>query len=676
MENPSKIYQVRPAFAQRNNMLIYFVAKAVIETNRALYLYGHGTTETVKLGVCCKCGRVLTHPVSVELGIGPECGKHFHDWDLIGGYSKENLERLKGALVDIKVEGWFPKSQIVKIMDTEELITVPPEHPMLKPRENEMAQGKFASMAVNKHGDRVIMVKFPYDAALVDKVRNLAGRMYHSQDKCWSAPVYLETLTKLIEWGFSLDDKLKAFMNNTTIKTKEIVGVGVPGLKGTLFEFQAKGVSFIEHNKGRALIADEMGLGKTIQALAWLQLHPEVRPAIIVCPASVKLNWRREAITWMNNPKVEILSGTTPSIKTKADIFIINYDILADWIESLKSLEPRVIITDECHYYKSNQTKRTKAVKMLAKGIPHVIALSGTPIVNRPIEMFNAIKMISPELFPDAWAYARRYCNARHNGYGWDFNGSSNSEELHQILTDSIMIRRLKVDVLKDLPDKLKSFVPMSLTNQSEYDKAEADFIQFIKDTKGADAAKKASNAQAFAEIEGLKQLAVRGKLKQVIDWINEFMEVDTKLVVFATHKFVIDEIMQAFPKISVKVDGSVTMTERQQSVDLFQNNPDIKLFVGNIKAAGIGITLTAASNVAFVELPWTPGDLVQAEDRCHRIGQKDSVTIHYLLADGTIENKIATLLDSKRKVLDAVLDGVETSQESLLSELIKSYMK
>jgi SWI/SNF-related matrix-associated actin-dependent regulator 1 of chromatin subfamily A len=279
-------------------------------------------------------------------------------------------------------------------------------------------------------------------------------------------------------------------------------------------------------------------------------------------------------------------------------------------------------------------------------------------------------------LFPNEWVYYQRYCKAHHNGYGWDFSGADHTEELHKLLVDSIMLRRLKKDVLKDLPDKVRSFIPIELTNTKEYFEAESNFVAYIRRIKGREAAIKASAAEALASIEGLKQLAVTGKLNGVINWIKNFLEVDGKLVVFATHKFVIDKLMEEFKDIAVKVDGSVTGSERQSAVDQFQTQEHIRLFVGNIKAAGVGLTLTAASNVAFIELPWTPGDLVQAEDRCHRIGQKYSVNIHYLLALRTIEERIVKILDSKRKVLDAVLDGIKTDDESLLTALINEYLK
>lgn len=543
--------------------------------------------------------------------------------------------------------------------------------------ENEIKiKTKTASMAINSFGDRVIKIMFPYELEMIEKVRTLSGRKYHNENHCWSAPIRVESLNDLIKWGFILDDRLDDFLEKIKVRTEEIVSVGgIPGLKGTLYPFQNVGVGFIESKNGRALVADEMGTGKSIEALAYLQLHRDKIPVIIVVPASLKLNWKKEAETWLPNPKVEILSGTTPW-RTKGDILIINYDILPDWVDVLKKKDPQVLILDEVHYTKSSKAQRTKAVKKLGKGIPHIIGLSGTPIVNRPIEAFNAINLINPDLFPNFFAFTRHFCNARHNGFGWDFNGASNTKELHEILTNSIMIRRLKKDVLTELPDKIYSFVPIELNNSKEYKDAESNFIRFVRQTKGDVAAERASNAETLAAIEGLKQLAVKGKLPDAISWIKNFLEVDGKLVVFATHKFVIEALMNEFKGIAVKLDGMTNLTDRQRSVDVFQHNPEVKLFIGNIQAAGIGITLTAASNVAFLELPWTPGALVQASDRVHRIGQKDSVTIHYLLATESIEERIAKLLDSKRKVLDAVLDGIETKVDSLLSELIKEYDK
>jgi SNF2 family DNA or RNA helicase len=236
------------------------------------------------------------------------------------------------------------------------------------------------------------------------------------------------------------------------------------------------------------------------------------------------------------------------------------------------------------------------------------------------------------------------------------------------------MIRRKKADVLKDLPTKVRSFVPMEIDNLKKYKVVEADFIEWVKREKGLAAAEKAENAEALAKISALKQLAAEGKMKQAIDWIKDHLDTNGKLVVFAVHKKTIDRLMNELADYNpVKVDGSVSQENRQLAVDTFQNDPRCRVFIGNINAAGVGLTLTAASSVAFAEVAWSPGEHDQAEDRIHRIGQTaDSVNAYYLLAGGTIEETMARLIDSKRKVLDQVLDGIETNSKNLLGELIE----
>lgn len=533
-------------------------------------------------------------------------------------------------------------------------------------------------IAYKKTGKPGIKIEFPYNREDVDRVRTIPNRKYHSEVKYWSAPLSIDAVEMLKEWDFTMDSKLETFLQESKVHVDQADEIEIPGLKGILYPFQKKGVGFLEHKRGRALIADEMGLGKTIQALAFLQLHPELRPVVIVVPASLKLNWKREILAWMTNMgSIQILSGTTPH-PISSDITIINYDILHAWIKELKALEPQVLIMDEVHYVKNNAAKRTKAIKKLGKFIPHVIGLSGTPIVNRPIEIYNAVNLIDPTVLPSYWDYAHTYCGAKHNGYGWDFSGATKTEELHTKLTNSVMIRRLKKDVLPDLPDKVYSFVPIELDNRPEYDFAEANFISFVRKRKGDQAAIRASNAEALAKIEGLKQLAVKGKLKHCIDWIQNFLESGEKLVVFVTHLNTVKTLIEEFKDIAVKMDGSVSIPKRQEIVDNFQTNNKIRLFIGLISVdgtpAGLGWTLTAASNVAHLELQWSPKIHDQASDRVHRIGQKNSVNIHYLLAHGTIEERIAKLIDRKRKVLDAVLDGKVTEVGSLLSELMNEY--
>jgi len=695
----AQLYTISSTFAKRSNIPCIFAAVVVRETERAVYLYGHGSLESLKTGNCCQCGRTLTHPVSVILGIGPECGKHYWDYDKVGGYSEDNLKALQERLaITIKnklVDQWFPKAVIKSTQPSEESIGPPQAVQSPIPKKEVLRQ----AVMVKYDGSDLYAIKitFPFNRDDLQNVKTLEGRKYNGEHKFWTCPLTYDSVQFLNEWGFKMDPKLLEYSKEARVDVTQLIEVeDITGLQMELFPYQSKGVAFVDAKKGRALIADSMGLGKTAQALAWLQKHPEVRPALIIVPASLKLNWKREAHMWMDNPNTQVISGKL-KVPLVGEIIIINYDLLPNktkkvlvmekgfevekvielkgtgWVDRLKDHNFKCAIFDEIHMLKSNKARRTKAAKKIIKSIPCVLGLSGTPIVNRPVEFYNIINMIDPTLFPDYWKYAKRYCGAKHNGFGWDFNGSSNTKELHDILTSSIMLRRKKSEVLKELPDKIHSFTPLSLDNIEEYHAAERDFIVWLKATRGKEAAEKASGAETLTKMEVLKQLAVKGKMKQAIDWIENFLENGEKLIVMATHKFVIDELMNTF-KGAVKVDGSVSGPNRQLAVDKFQNDDATRLFVGNIKAAGVGLTLTAASTVAFLELPWTPGDLTQAADRAHRIGQKNTVNIQYLLAQNTIEEEIAELLDEKRKVLDAVLDGEDSNESTLLVALMNKY--
>lgn len=548
-------------------------------------------------------------------------------------------------------------------------------------------------------GKDIIEIRFDFDWNVLRVVKSIPGRRFNedARGKYWTCPLSVDAVETLKAAGFTLDKSLKSFYLSSgkppSIDTSQLK---LNDLRKKLYPFQEEGVAFLEARKGRALMADEMGLGKTIQAVAWLHLHPELRPAIIVCPAHLKLNWEREIKEILpGKQKIQAIFGTNTSQPLTGEIIIINYDILPNsyeklrdsagrkrykeikrtgWVDFLIDLKPKVLIIDEAHFCKSSSAYRTKGVRKLARKCEHVIAISGTPIVNRPIEGFNIIQMVDKTIFPDFWKYIHRYCNAKHTSFGWDYSGASNQEELNKKL-QSVMIRRKKQDVMKDLPDKVYSYVPMEINNAAEYEKAEDNFLDYLRQTKGQKVAQKAQNAEHLVKVEWLKQLAVKGKLPQTIKWIRNFIDEGGKLIVFAVHKTVIEALMKEFKGAAVKVDGSVSGPDREMAVRQFQNEEKIKLFIGNIQAAGTGLTLTAASSVAFLELPWTSGELVQAEDRCHRIGQKNSVSIYYLLAHNTIEIKIAELLDKKREVLDAVLDGKKVKDSALLTDLIKSYV-
>jgi SNF2 family DNA or RNA helicase len=436
-----------------------------------------------------------------------------------------------------------------------------------------------------------------------------------------------------------------------------------------LMPFQRAGLEFVEATDGNCLISDSMGLGKTIQALAYLALHPEMRPAVIVCPASLKLNWQREAEVWLEtNDRIEVIRGgkvheLTLSHELRAGIVIINYDILKKWLPELKRIQPEVLILDESHYIKSPKSSRSKAAKELAATVPHKILLTGTPVLNRPSELWNQLGIIQPDEYSSNrfFNWHLRYTAAHKINIGrdktaWDFSGASNLDELAMSLK-SIMIRRTKEQVLPELPSKRRSTILIPIDNRKEYDRADREFMAWMTEQKGEAAAERVSHVEQLAKREYLKQVAIKGKMKAAIDWIKTFLESGEKLIVFGTHRSTIESVMSEFSDCAVAVIGGMTADAKNRSVDAFQNDSDVRLFVGNIQAAGVGLTLTASSNVAFLELADGPEMLKQCEDRAHRIGQDNAVNVWYLLAENTIDGTIVDLVESKREVIDQITE-------------------
>ena len=519
--------------------------------------------------------------------------------------------------------------------------------------------------------DNTIQITFQYDPDLVQKMRSLDNRRWNSISKKWECAPLKENILKLNKWGFDIDGEVQ----NLLLPRKERIykEVEVKGLKKQLMKFQEQGVGFLVEKNGNGLIADEMGLGKTVQAVAYLQAFPKIRPVLIVCPKSAIRTWEREIDECMSdNKQVTVINGKTQHQLPPTDIYVINYDIASAWTETLLSMKFELIILDEVHRIKSRKIARTIAVQSLVKNIKQVIGLTGTPITNRPFEIYNAISLISPSLFPNFFHFAKRYCNATQTRWGWDFTGASHTQELHEILTSTCMIRRLKKDVLQDLPEKTRTIIPVKIDNMKEYKFAERSFSEWLLETKD----KICISAEALTQIEYLKQLSAQGKLADICDWIKDVIEQGEKLVVMAHHKEIIKELCSWLEKNSikyVKLIGGSSNIERKEAEEKFQIDESVKVFVGSA-AAEEAITLTAASIMAIIELPWTPGSLDQREDRIHRIGQTKGCNYYYFIAEKTIEEAILKLLDKKRKVISAVLDGKDVDEKSILSELLSEY--
>jgi SWI/SNF-related matrix-associated actin-dependent regulator 1 of chromatin subfamily A len=444
-------------------------------------------------------------------------------------------------------------------------------------------------------------------------------------------------------------------------------------MRTKLMKFQVRGVRFIEKLNGRALIGDDMGLGKTIQSIAWMVLHPEVRPVLIVCPASIKYNWQREL--WVHaHLRSQVLEGSTP-YDIRRDIVIINYDILHHWKKVLFKFKPQLFVVDECHYIKTPNIKRTRTCLAFSRRCKHMLALSGTPIINRPIEFFPVLNMLDSEEWRFRMSYAFRYCDP-HRGFmgrGWDLSGASHLEELHERVS-KIMIRRTKAEVLPELPKKRRTYLRLK-TDLSEYRRAEAEFLLWLEETEGKEAALRAQGALALVQLGKLKKLAAQAILPLGIDWISSFLEEsDQKLVAFAIHRSILSKLTEAFPRAAV-ISGEVSSArERQKEAERFQKDPKCRLLLGGLRPAGTGWTLTAASTTVFFEVGWTPGEHDQAEDRVHRIGQKaDSVSAYYLVPMGTVVEDTLELIEKKRKIISQAVDGEAFStHDNTVDQLVR----
>lgn len=442
-----------------------------------------------------------------------------------------------------------------------------------------------------------------------------------------------------------------------------------------LKDFQYVGSRQIHRFDGRALLADEMGLGKSLQALFYCWKMNRF-PALVVCPASLKINWEREASQHLGL-LAEVLDGTRVSRMkplSSCPIIVINYDVLPNWIPYLERLNIKCLIVDEAHYIKNLKSRRYKAVLRIAERIPYVVGISGTPLTNQPAELWPILSIIRPELYTSFLKFAFYYTKPHRKPWGWVYSGARHLDELHAELIKTCMIRRMKKDVLKELPAKVRRVIPMQLPDRREYDDATADFMGWMR-RGNLEAARRAKKAEALVKLGYLLRLCAKLKVELIYDWVDNYLEkTDEKLVLFSMHRKMVELLHERYRKISVVVDGSVKGIDRQRAVDRFQHDTKTRIFIGNIRAAGVGLTLTKAPVCAFTDLPWTPGDLVQGEDRIHRIGQSQIATVYYLVAVRTVEEKLCALLRDKQEILENILDGKgEGDNLNIFDELLKS---
>ncbi|KAM6892976.1 DNA annealing helicase and endonuclease ZRANB3 [Lycodopsis pacificus] len=442
-----------------------------------------------------------------------------------------------------------------------------------------------------------------------------------------------------------------------------------------LMPFQREGVEFALSRNGRCMIADEMGLGKTVQAIAVAYAFRQEWPLLVVVPSSLKYPWIEELERWIP----ELHPGDINLVENKSDtmgigsskVTVLGYGLLTTdarhLVEALSRQRFAVVVVDESHYLKSRSAARTKILSPLIQAAKRAILLTGTPALGRPEELFMQIDALYPKRLGTWTDYAKKYCNGHYRYFGsrrqWDCRGASNLEELHRRLSE-VMIRRLKAEVLKQLPPKVRQRIPFDLPKEATKE-ASASFAEYERLMKGLGSGGGATD-NPFTQVMGLvtrmyKQTAI-AKAGAVKDYIKMMLEAEQlKFLVFAHHLTMLQACTEAAVEAKagyIRIDGSVPSSERIQLVHKFQSDPETRVAILSIQAAGQGLTFTAASHVVFAELYWNPGHIKQAEDRAHRIGQTASVNVHYLIAKGTFDTAMWAMLNRKETVTGSTLNG------------------
>lgn len=424
----------------------------------------------------------------------------------------------------------------------------------------------------------------------------------------------------------------------------------------------------------RFILADDMGLGKTTSAII-ATLETDAKKILIVCPASVKINWKKEIKNYTDRP-VLIVEGRKWG--STYDFYIINYDILKNYHTTDKKDENDdlklilkenfdIAIVDEAHYISNTTANRTKLMNDILTKIPKVWLLTGTPMTNRPINYYNLLKIINSPVAMNWQHYVKRYCKGfrfKVNGrYIWNTGGHSNLDELRE-RTKHVVLRRLKTDI-PGLPEKTIS--PIFLELQSTfYNEELEEFMRITEDQKGHE-----SIAVTINRLMKVRQVIAYEKIPYTCEYIDKCLELDKKVIVFTNFTMPLDMLHEKYPKNSVIFDGRTSQTKREEAKEKFQNDPKIKILIGNIVAAGIGINLTAAEVVIMNDLSFVPSHHSQAEDRAYRQGQQKDVLVYYPIFENTIERIVFNILQRKKDVIDQVMGDGEYS-ETFSKELMK----
>ena len=548
-------------------------------------------------------------------------------------------------------------------------------------------------MNIELKGDN-FELSFKYKPSIVDRISQIPGRRFDGTRKVWIIPTRSRVDLERMIYQIQQFENINWLSGNEKREEEAVYDIPelpelvIPhNLKIQPYPYQLKGIARGLELK-RFMNCDEPGLGKTLQSIATINIAGAF-PCLVICPSSLKINWMRE---WekFTDKKAMILTDKVRDTWTfffqtgMHQVFIVNYESLKKYfVQRIKKSEGwtlrdvefrnsinlfKSVIIDESHRCKSASTQQAKFCKGICTGKEWIIELTGTPVVNRPKDLIPQLAILNRmEDFGGYKPFVNRYCSGQRE--------ASNLKELNFNLWKYCMFRREKSLVLTDLPDKIRQVNTCEITNRKEYVDAERDLIMYLQKYKDADDEKieKALRGEVMVRINILRQISARGKVRDVIEFVKDFRENGKKIILFCSLHEVVDQLKRYFPT-AVSVTGRDSQDDKQRAVDAFQNNPKTDIIICSIKAAGVGLTLTASSNVAFVEFPWTYADCCQCEDRAHRIGQKDSVTCYYFLGRRTIDEKVYRIIQEKKNIANAVTGSTEDIEENIVDMVARIF--
>lgn len=524
--------------------------------------------------------------------------------------------------------------------------------------------------------------------AVLRFIRKIPSAAYNATDRCWD--VALTDAMYVRHLGIYLKERgvVRDVIYQDSLEDVNVWADNMPDLTADYklklepYEYQKKGIQYMIEHK-RTFNGDDMGLGKTLQSIAAISIA-RAYPCLVVCPAAMKMTWKREFMKFIGKNAVILDNSNKDSwqqmfVTGTCNVFITNYESVKKFFirkvkgnrVSVKNLVVdrraamfKAVVIDESHRVKNSSCHYAKYLEAICKGKEYVFMLTGTPVVTKVKDLVQQLKIMGRiDDFGGAGRFANRFCTS-----------SVTNEELgmlNSLLWRTCYFRREKTLVLKELPEKVRQYYSCELTNRKEYDAAERNLAKYLKKYKETteEKLKNAMMNEAIVKIGVLRQIAAEGKISEAKNIINDYMSAEKKVIVFTAHKNIAAKLKEAFPD-SVTVTGSDSPEAKQKSVDRFQNDPTCKVIIVNIQSGGVGITLTAASDVLFVEMPWTAADCDQCECRAHRNGQKNAVTCVYLLGRDTFDERMYDLIQKERSQSSIITGAVNDTREQMVNKM------